>query len=40
MAEVKREERRISPAIVIIPIGLGLAAIGVLVTLTIVNLGR
>ncbi len=27
MPEVKKEERRISPAIVIIPIGLGLAAV-------------
>ncbi|GAJ18606.1 unnamed protein product [marine sediment metagenome] len=27
MPEVKKEERRISPAIIIIPIGLGLAAI-------------
>lgn len=26
MLEVKKEERRISPAVVIIPIGLGLAA--------------
>ncbi|MBA7542447.1 hypothetical protein ES705_34768 [subsurface metagenome] len=33
MPEVKKEERRISPALVIIPIGLGLAALAGIATL-------
>jgi len=33
MPEVKKEERRISPAIVIIPIGLGLAAVAAIAAL-------